>query len=58
MHIEKNVFKNVIHTIMENKEKTKDNENARLELAMYSHRKEFLLKTNPNGKCIVFLGVY
>jgi len=52
MHIEKNVFENVIHTILDNKEKTKDNENARLDLAMYCHRKELLLKTNPNGKCM------
>ena len=52
MHIEKNVFENVIHTILDSKEKTKDNENARLDLAMYCHRKELLLKTNPNGKCM------
>jgi len=50
MHIEKNVFENVIHTIMGNKEKTKDNENARLDMVMYCHRKELLLKTNPTYK--------
>ncbi|XP_058774870.1 uncharacterized protein LOC131649136 isoform X2 [Vicia villosa] len=49
MHIEKNVFENVFHTVMNNKEKTKDNENARLDLEKYCHRKELLLKKKPNG---------
>lgn len=49
MHIEKNVFENVFHTIMDNKEKTKDNEKARLDLAEYCHKKELLLEKNPNG---------
>jgi len=52
MHIEKNVFDNVFHTVMDNKEKTKDNENARLDLAEFCHRNELLLKINPNGKHI------
>ncbi|RDX81488.1 hypothetical protein CR513_37828, partial [Mucuna pruriens] len=52
MHIEKNVFENVFHTVMDNKEKTKDNEKARLDLAEYCNRKELLLKTNPNGNYV------
>jgi len=44
MHIERNVFENVFHTVMDNKEKSKDNEKARLDLAKYCYRKELLLK--------------
>lgn len=37
MHIEKNVFDNVFHTFMDNKERTKDNEKARMDLKEYCH---------------------
>jgi hypothetical protein len=43
MHIEKNVFDNVFHTVMDNKEKTKDNINARLDMENYCHRKELMV---------------
>jgi hypothetical protein len=52
MHIEKNVFDNVFHTVMDNKEKTKDNTNARLDMENYCHRKELLLEKIPNGNYI------
>ena len=35
MHIEKNFFDNVFHTVMDNKDKTKDNAKARLDLVEY-----------------------
>ena len=44
MHVEKNVFNNVFNTIMNIKGKTKDNENARLDLAMLCKHPELELK--------------
>ena len=35
MHIEKNIFDNVLNTVKDIKEKTKDNIKARLDLAIY-----------------------
>ena len=50
MHIEKNVFDNVFHTVMDNKEKTKDNTKARLDLPLYCKRQELELVQVQNGK--------
>ena len=38
MHIEKNVFDNVFHTVMDNKDWTKDNERARMNMAEICRR--------------------
>ncbi|XP_028774325.1 uncharacterized protein LOC114731348 [Neltuma alba] len=40
MHIEKNVFENLFHTVMDTKGKTKDNTQARMDLQEYCRRKE------------------
>ena len=50
MHIEKNVFDNVFHTVMDNKEKTKDRKEARMDLVEYCRRKDLELQPLPNGK--------
>ena len=49
MHVEKNVFDNVFNTIMNIKGKTKDNGNARLELALLCKCPKLELKY-INGK--------
>lgn len=40
MHIEKNVFDNVFHTVMDDRQKTKDHLNARKDLKLYCNRPE------------------
>jgi len=50
MHIEKNVFDNVLNTVMDIKGKTKDNEKARMDLIEYCRRPELHLHQLPNGK--------
>ncbi|KAK2417513.1 hypothetical protein QL285_039804 [Trifolium repens] len=52
MHIEKNVFENVFNTVMNVKGKTKDNDKARKDIAIYCKRNDLLLKTAPNGKIL------
>ncbi|WJX83272.1 hypothetical protein P8452_65944 [Trifolium repens] len=52
MHIEKNVFENVFNTVMNVKGKTKDNDKAREDIAIYCKRNDLLLKTAPNGKVL------
>jgi len=39
MHIEKNIFENIFNTVMDVKEKTKDNIKARLDVALFCNRK-------------------
>jgi hypothetical protein len=46
MHIEKNVFDNIFNTIMDVKEKTKDNIKARLDIALFCNRKNMELVFN------------
>jgi len=43
MHIEKNLFENIFNTVMDVKGKTKDNIKARLDLALFCHRKNMEL---------------
>ena len=43
MHIEKNVFENIFNTVMDVKEKTKDNINARMNIALFCHCKNMEL---------------
>ena len=50
MHIEKNVFDNVFHTVMDIKGKTKDNESARMDLIENCRRPSLHLRQLPNGK--------
>jgi len=50
MHIEKNVFDNVFNTVMDIKEKTKDNVKARMDLAVLCKRRELELVDLGNGK--------
>ncbi len=50
MHIEKNVFDNIFNTVMDVKGKTKDNENARLDLELYCNRPELHLEKLPNNR--------
>ena len=50
MHIEKNVFDNVFHTIMDNKDRTKDNVRARLDLQEICRRPDLHLESIANGK--------
>ena len=49
MHIEKNVFDNVFNTVMDIKDKTKDNVKARMDLKEYCRRKDIELHQLPNG---------
>jgi hypothetical protein len=50
MHIEKNVMDNILHTIMDTNEKTKDNLKARLDLQNIGLRLTFHLWTGEDGK--------
>jgi hypothetical protein len=43
MHIEKNVFENIFNTVIDVKEKTKDNIKAILDLALFCNRKNMEL---------------
>jgi predicted XRE-type DNA-binding protein len=43
MYIEKNVFENIFNTIMDVKEKTKDNINARMNISLFCHCKNMEL---------------
>jgi hypothetical protein len=52
MHIEKNVFDNVFNTVMDIKDKTKDNAKARMDIKKYCRRKELELQTQSNGKVL------
>ncbi|XP_027187217.1 uncharacterized protein [Cicer arietinum] len=50
MHIERNVFLNILYTIMDTKGKTKDTFNARLHLADICRRKDLELQDGGGGK--------
>lgn len=50
MHIERNVFLNILYTIMDTKGKTKDTCNARLDLADICRRKDLELQDVGGGK--------
>jgi hypothetical protein len=52
MHVEKNVFENIFNTVMNVKGKTKDNDKARKDIALYCRRNDLLLKTLSNGKVL------
>ncbi|XP_016177767.1 uncharacterized protein LOC107620058 [Arachis ipaensis] len=52
MHIEKNVFDNIFNTVMDIKEKTKDNAKARMDLSLYCKRKSLELSEQSGGKII------
>ena len=53
MHIEKNVFDNIFHTIMNVRGRTKDNENSRRDLEGICYRPDLHLKVAENGKVIM-----
>lgn len=50
MHIEKNFFDNLFNTVMDVKDKTKDNVNARLDMERYCRRSELHIHELANGK--------
>ncbi|CAI8614984.1 unnamed protein product [Vicia faba] len=50
MHIEKNFFDNVFNTVMDVKDRTKDNVKARQDMEILCNRKELELKPQLNGK--------
>ena len=50
MHIEKNFFDNLFNTIMDVKDKSKDNVKAQLDLNQYCRKSELHLQVKPNGK--------
>jgi len=52
MHVEKNVFDNVFNTVMDIKDKTKDNAKARVDLKEYCKRRELELQVQPSGKVL------
>ncbi|XP_070012997.1 uncharacterized protein [Nicotiana sylvestris] len=49
MHIEKNYFDNLFNTVMDDKNKTKDNPKTRLDLQEYCRRPELHLQYENNG---------
>jgi hypothetical protein len=48
MHIEKNVFENILNTVMDVKGKTKDNIKARLDVTLFCNRKNMELVCNES----------
>ena len=50
MHIEKNFFDNLFNTVMDVKEKSKDNAKVRLDLKNYCRRSELHLQQRSDGK--------
>jgi hypothetical protein len=46
MHIEKNVIENIFNTVIDVKGKTKDNIKARIDIALFFHRKNMELVIN------------
>lgn len=49
MNIERNAFLNILYTVMDTKDKTKDNLNARLDLAEFCKRKDLELQDGGGG---------
>ena len=52
IHIEKNFSENIINTIVDVHEKTKDNVNSGIDVAYISDRKELHLQPSPSGKTV------
>lgn len=52
MHTESNIFQNVFNTVMDIKGKTKDNENARMDIALYCARSTLESEVLGNGKVV------
>lgn len=52
MHIEKNVFDNIFNTVLDVKDKSKDNGNARKDLEQICDRPQLHLFYDPNGKLL------
>ena len=52
MHIEKNVFNNVFYTVMDNKDRIKDNERARIDMAEICRRPGLQLEPLGNGRYV------
>ncbi|RZB46310.1 hypothetical protein D0Y65_050367 [Glycine soja] len=52
MHIEKNFFDSIFNTVMNVSGKTKDNDKARMDLALYCRCKDLELKSAANGKLL------
>ncbi|GKC92719.1 hypothetical protein Tco_1158161 [Tanacetum coccineum] len=49
MHVEKNVFDNIFNTVMDDKDKTKDNVKSRQDVKQYCRRHELELFMKANG---------
>ena len=58
MHIKKNVFDNIFHTVMDSKTKNKDNLKARLDIAEICDRPQLHLQRVSNSKAIKPKAVY
>jgi len=52
MHVEKNVFDNIFNTMMDIKDKTKDNVKVRMYLKEYYKHRELELHVQPSGKVL------
>ena len=52
MHVEKNVFDNVFNTVMDIKDKTRDNVKVRMDLKEYYRHRELELQVQPSGKVL------
>jgi len=52
MHIEKNFFENIINTVMDIHEKTKDNVKSRMDVVEICDRPELHLHLGPMGKSV------
>ncbi|GJZ67548.1 hypothetical protein Tco_0630788, partial [Tanacetum coccineum] len=52
MHVEKNVFDNIFNTVMDDKDKTKDNVKARQDVKEYCKRHELELVMEANGNTL------
>ena len=50
IHIERNVFLNILYTVMDTMDKTKDNFNSRLDLAQYCRQVDLELQDVGGGK--------
>lgn len=58
MHIERNVFDNVFYTMMNDRGKTKDIENACRDLKLLYNRSDLHLKEHGNGRFGIAKGKY
>nr|MCH9869341.1 hypothetical protein [Serratia marcescens] len=52
MHIEKNIFDNIFNTVMDIKDKTKDNTKARRDLALYCNQRQLELMESDDGRLL------